>query len=123
MEVCGHHPASSYTTTSLESEKTSLKDINSEKNNNSSKQGKSLERENWSNKAEYLLALVGNAVGIGNIWRFPFQCKMHGGGENFSFFLSLNSTFAVNRELYISYKAFFSICIVPNLYQTVSNRK
>lgn len=40
-------------------------------------------RENWSNKAEYLLALVGNAVGIGNIWRFPFQCKLYGGGKLF----------------------------------------
>ena len=90
MENYGHHPASSYTTTSLKSEKTSLhsdktcpENFDSENNSNSSKQGKSLDRENWSNKAEYLLALVGNAVGIGNIWRFPFQCKMHGGGENF----------------------------------------
>ena len=37
-------------------------------------------RQSWQNKTEYLLAMVGNAVGIGNIWRFPYQCQKHGGG-------------------------------------------
>lgn len=37
-------------------------------------------RQSWNNKVEYLLAMVGNAVGIGNIWRFPYQCQKHGGG-------------------------------------------
>ena len=39
------------------------------------------ERETWTNKTEYVLALVGNAVGIGNIWRFPYQCQKYGGGN------------------------------------------
>lgn len=37
-------------------------------------------RQSWNSKTEYLLAMVGNAVGIGNIWRFPYQCQKHGGG-------------------------------------------
>jgi len=73
-----NHKAS-YTQAS-QKEKLYLKNLSLEESCEVSSSGNNLERENWSNKAEYLLALVGNAVGIGNIWRFPFQCKMHGGG-------------------------------------------
>lgn len=39
-----------------------------------------MQRENWSARTGFILAAVGSAVGLGNIWRFPYVAYDNGGG-------------------------------------------
>ena len=37
-------------------------------------------RQLWSSRTAFLLAAIGSAVGLGNLWRFPFIAYKNGGG-------------------------------------------
>lgn len=37
-------------------------------------------RDHWSNRGAFILAAAGSAVGLGNIWKFPYMAGESGGG-------------------------------------------
>ncbi|XP_009914982.2 sodium- and chloride-dependent transporter XTRP3 isoform X1 [Haliaeetus albicilla] len=34
----------------------------------------------WDNSLQFVFACISYAVGLGNVWRFPYLCQMYGGG-------------------------------------------
>ncbi len=47
---------------------------------NQDRKKKNVKRESWGSQAGFLLATVGSAVGLGNVWRFPTVTALNGGG-------------------------------------------
>ncbi|AST97824.1 sodium-dependent transporter [Shouchella clausii] len=44
-------------------------------------------REQWGTRAGFIMAAIGSAIGLGNIWRFPYVAYDNGGGAFFLAYL------------------------------------
>ncbi|XP_020507496.1 sodium- and chloride-dependent GABA transporter 2 isoform X2 [Labrus bergylta] len=62
-----------------------------------------LTRGQWSSKIEFLLAVAGQIIGLGNVWRFPYLCYKNGGGVFF-----------------IPYIVFLFTCGIPLFFMEIS---
>lgn len=39
-----------------------------------------VDRNQWGSNLSFILAMIGSAVGLGNIWRYPYELYINGGG-------------------------------------------
>ena len=56
-------------------------------------------RSAWSGKWAFILAAAASAVGLGNMWRFPYLAAKYGGGTFLITYLLLVFTFGVSLLL------------------------
>nr|WP_321404479.1 sodium-dependent transporter [uncultured Desulfobacter sp.] len=79
-------------------------------------------REQWGTRLGFVLAAIGSAIGLGNIWRFPYVAYENGGGAFFIPYLFAMLTAGIPfliLEFGVGYKFKTS---VPNIFRTLSGR-
>ncbi len=57
------------------------------------------ERASWSGKWAFILAAAASAVGLGNLWRFPYLAAKYGGGTFLIVYICLVFTFGISLLL------------------------
>ena len=79
-------------------------------------------REQWGSRTGFILAAIGSAIGLGNIWRFPYVAYENGGGAFFIPYLFAMLTAGIPfliLEFGVGHKFKTS---VPNIFKGLSGR-
>ncbi len=69
-------------------------------------------RESWSSRVSFVLAAAGSAIGLGNIWKFPYMAGESGGGAFVLVYLACIAVIAIPifmAELFIGQKSQSSV--------------
>ena len=51
-----------------------------------------VKRASWSGQVAFILAAAASAIGLGNLWRFPYLAAQYGGGTFIVIYLALVMT-------------------------------
>ena len=76
-----------------------------------------IKRGMWGSKLEFFMSCVGYAIGLGNLWRFPYLCMRNGGGE--SIFLFFFSKIFVKGVMFFFYLQVLSSSLTSCLFSCV----
>lgn len=53
-------------------------------------------REHWASRAGFIMAAAGSAVGLGNVWKFPYMAGQNGGGAFVMVYLPIVFTIGIS---------------------------
>uniref|UniRef100_A0A8C8A081 Solute carrier family 6 member 2 n=1 Tax=Oryzias sinensis TaxID=183150 RepID=A0A8C8A081_9TELE len=69
-----------------------------------------IDRETWGKKIDFLLSVIGFAVDLANVWRFPYLCYKNGGGVGYA---------VIVIALYVGF--YYNVIIAWSLYYLYSS--
>ncbi|XP_058562749.1 sodium-dependent noradrenaline transporter isoform X3 [Neofelis nebulosa] len=75
-----------------------------------SRDGDEQPRETWGKKIDFLLSVIGFAVDLANVWRFPYLCYKNGGGVGYAVILI---------AIYVGF--YYNVIIAWSLYYLFSS--
>ena len=80
------------------------------------------QHEEWNSQLAFIMAMIGSAIGLGNIWRYPYVLYSNGGGAFFLPYLISIVCMAL-PYLFLEYAAGYNFkTSLPNMFKRVQSK-